>query len=107
MNQKRSWLGVPNRYRISDGLMVIRPKSSATVVVVLPTPNPPAIKIFADTTLSVEGTESTDACPGRKLRNRLLPMMDVAHDTNYWPGFLDRLAATKGPGARAWRWRLN
>src|SRR3954454_22702942 len=35
MNQKRFWPGVPNRYRISSGLIVIRPKSRATVVVVL------------------------------------------------------------------------
>src|SRR5690606_14317232 len=34
MNQNRSCPGVPNRYRISSGLIVIRPKSNATVVVV-------------------------------------------------------------------------
>src|SRR6202034_2041765 len=39
MNQKRSWPGVPKRYRASRLAMVIRPKSIATVVVVLsPTP---------------------------------------------------------------------
>jgi hypothetical protein len=39
MNQKRSWPGVPNRYRTTSELTVIRPKSSATVVVVFaPTP---------------------------------------------------------------------
>src|SRR5882757_9539802 len=31
---KRSWPGVPNRYRISELSSVIRPKSNATVVVV-------------------------------------------------------------------------
>jgi hypothetical protein len=36
MNQNRSWPGVPNRYSTTSELMVIRPKSSATVVVVLP-----------------------------------------------------------------------
>src|ERR1700722_411333 len=36
MNQKRSWPGVPNRYSTTSELMVIRPKSSATVVVVFP-----------------------------------------------------------------------
>src|SRR5882757_5723475 len=35
MNTKRSWPGVPNRYRISDESSVMRPKSSATVVVCL------------------------------------------------------------------------
>src|SRR5580693_5024396 len=39
MNQKRSWPGVPKRYRASRLAIVIRPKSIATVVVVLsPTP---------------------------------------------------------------------
>src|SRR5215211_3724035 len=36
MNQKRSWPGVPNRYRIRSVSRVMRPKSIATVVVVLP-----------------------------------------------------------------------
>src|SRR5262245_44740184 len=36
MNQKRSWPGVPNRYRIRSVSRVMRPKSMATVVVVLP-----------------------------------------------------------------------
>src|ERR1700733_806321 len=36
MNQKRSWPGVPNRYSTRWSLMVIRPKSMATVVDVLP-----------------------------------------------------------------------
>ena len=35
MNQKRSWPGVPNRYRIRSWSRVMRPKSMATVVVVL------------------------------------------------------------------------
>src|SRR4029453_1627238 len=35
MNQKRDWPGVPNRYRISCSSTVMRPKSIATVVVVL------------------------------------------------------------------------
>src|ERR1700761_6454023 len=35
MNQKRSCPGTPNRYSISCSLMVIRPKSRATVVVFL------------------------------------------------------------------------
>src|SRR4051794_24305663 len=35
MNQKRSWPGVPNRYRIRSWSSVMRPKSMATVVVVL------------------------------------------------------------------------
>src|SRR3954452_11709381 len=82
MNQNRSWPGVPNRYSTSSELIVMRPKSSATVVVVLrstpvrssipdpasvssssvrsggisltvptmvvlPTPNPPAIRILS------------------------------------------------------------
>ena len=34
MNQKRSWPGVPNRYRARSARKVIRPKSIATVVVV-------------------------------------------------------------------------
>src|ERR1700728_2855386 len=39
MNQKRSWPGVPKRYRASRLPIVIRPKSIATVVVVFsPTP---------------------------------------------------------------------
>src|SRR5437879_10614346 len=39
MNQKRSWPGVPNRYSTRWVPMVSRPKSIATVVVVLlPTP---------------------------------------------------------------------
>src|SRR5882757_7454354 len=85
MNQKRVWPGVPNRYRIRSRSIEIRPKSIATVVVVLPgtcrlsstptpaevmiasvvsgvisetdptsvvlpTPKPPAITIFADVT---------------------------------------------------------
>src|SRR3954470_21069689 len=85
MNQKRVWPGVPNRYRMRSRSMLIRPKSIATVVVVLPgtcrlsstptpaevmiasvvsgvisetdptsvvfpTPNPPAMTIFADVT---------------------------------------------------------
>src|SRR5215831_4712088 len=36
MNQKRSWPGVPKRYRTSREPIEIRPKSIATVVVVLP-----------------------------------------------------------------------
>src|ERR1700722_7471542 len=36
MNQYLSWPGVPNRYSTICGLMVMRPKSRATVVVVLP-----------------------------------------------------------------------
>src|SRR5262245_13153361 len=36
MNQKRSCPGVPNRYRIRSRSRVMRPKSIATVVVVLP-----------------------------------------------------------------------
>src|SRR4051812_30476316 len=35
MNQKRSWPGVPKRYRIRSWSRVMRPKSMATVVVVL------------------------------------------------------------------------
>src|SRR5690242_17522997 len=35
MNQNRSWPGVPNRYRIRSSSSVMRPKSMATVVVVL------------------------------------------------------------------------
>src|SRR6185437_11270027 len=35
MNQNRCWPGVPNRYRISPASRVSRPKSMATVVVVL------------------------------------------------------------------------
>src|SRR5215218_8538317 len=35
MNQNRDWPGVPNRYRISWSSTVMRPKSMATVVVVL------------------------------------------------------------------------
>src|SRR5262244_3640384 len=35
MNQKRCWPGVPNRYRMSPASRVTRPKSIATVVVVL------------------------------------------------------------------------
>src|SRR3954471_22941367 len=35
MNQKRSWPGVPKRYRIRSWSSVMRPKSMATVVVVL------------------------------------------------------------------------
>src|SRR5215211_5660721 len=35
MNQNRDWPGVPNRYRISCSSTVMRPKSIATVVVVL------------------------------------------------------------------------
>src|SRR5690349_20074676 len=35
MNQNRSWPGVPNRYRIRSWSSVMRPKSMATVVVVL------------------------------------------------------------------------
>src|SRR5688572_15379772 len=36
MKWKRSWPGVPNRYSTISGVSVIRPKSIATVVVVLP-----------------------------------------------------------------------
>src|SRR6202161_4133321 len=36
MNQNRSWPGVPNRYKDRSDRKVIRPKSMATVVVVLP-----------------------------------------------------------------------
>ena len=36
MNQNRVWPGVPNRYRIRSRSIEIRPKSIATVVVVLP-----------------------------------------------------------------------
>src|ERR671919_1664825 len=36
MNPKRSWPGVPNRYITSVSSTVMRPKSMATVVVVLP-----------------------------------------------------------------------
>src|SRR5689334_16222835 len=36
MNQKRFWPGVPNRYSTTLVLMVMRPKSRATVVVSLP-----------------------------------------------------------------------
>src|SRR4051812_18554831 len=89
MNQNRVWPGVPKRYRIRSRSMVIRPKSIATVVVVLPgtwrvsstptpadvmiasvvsgviseteptsvvlpTPNPPAMTIFADVTRPVD-----------------------------------------------------
>src|SRR4249920_2975014 len=35
MNQNRCWPGVPNRYRMSPASRVTRPKSMATVVVVL------------------------------------------------------------------------
>src|SRR5713101_4368046 len=35
MNQNRCWPGVPNRYRINPASRVTRPKSMATVVVVL------------------------------------------------------------------------
>src|SRR5829696_6816472 len=54
MNQKRDWPGVPNRYRISCSSTVMRPKSMATVVVVLsgtkavlPAPNPPATRTLS------------------------------------------------------------
>src|SRR5580698_2694724 len=36
MNQNRSWPGTPNRYSTRRSLIVMRPKSIATVVVVLP-----------------------------------------------------------------------
>src|SRR5450755_1185238 len=84
MNQKRSWPGVPNRYRTRSLRKLMRPKSMATVVVVLrstpvvsstpmlrslrsssvrsgrislivatsvvlPTPNPPAMRILVVT----------------------------------------------------------
>ena len=90
MNQNRVCPGVPNRYRIRSWSIEIRPKSIATVVVVLPgtcrvsstptpadvmmasvvsgvisetdptkvvlpTPNPPAITIFADVTRPDDG----------------------------------------------------
>src|SRR3954470_13719440 len=90
MNQKRVWPGVPNRYRMRSRSMLIRPKSIATVVVVLPgtcrlsstptpaevmiasvvsgvisetdptsvvlpTPKPPAMTIFADVTRPAAG----------------------------------------------------
>src|SRR4051794_22133624 len=90
MNQNRVWPGVPNRYRIRSRSIEIRPKSMATVVVVLPgtlrvsstptpaevmiasvvrgviseteptsvvlpTPNPPAMTIFADVTRPFDG----------------------------------------------------
>src|ERR1039457_6150165 len=45
MNQKRSWPGVPKRYSTRRLPMVIRPKSIATNVV-LPAPNPPAMRIL-------------------------------------------------------------
>src|SRR4051812_16490598 len=52
MNQKRVCPGVPNRYRIRSSAIVMRPKSMATVVVVLPgtlvlssTPDPAAVMI--------------------------------------------------------------
>src|ERR1044072_8232289 len=35
MNQNRFWPGVPNRYSATSGLIVMRPKSRATVVVSL------------------------------------------------------------------------
>src|SRR4029453_2975206 len=95
MNQNRVWPGVPNRYRMRSRSMLIRPKSIATVVVVLPgtcrlsstptpaevmiasvvngvisetdptsvvlpTPNPPAITIFADVTRPAVGRRDSE-----------------------------------------------
>src|ERR1700761_3101166 len=97
MNQKRSCPGTPNRYSISCSLIVIRPKSRATVVVflsgrparlsrptlaalsgssvssgrtslialtsvVLPAPNPPAMRILcADRDPPAGGSEGAEA----------------------------------------------
>src|SRR5450755_531071 len=59
MNQKRSWPGVPKRYSTSRLVRVIRPKSMATVVVVLPsTP-----RRSSKPTLSVLSASSV--CSGR------------------------------------------
>jgi hypothetical protein len=93
MNQKRSCPGVPNRYRVRSERKLIRPKSMATVVVVLrstpvvsstpmlrslsissvysgrisliaptsvvlPAPNPPAIRILAAAGITSASTGS-------------------------------------------------
>src|SRR5690606_8979186 len=104
-NQKRSWPGVPKRESTRSRSMVIRPKSSATVVVsldstpdrsstpvltsvmsssvrsgvisliaetivVLPTPNPPAMRILTDAAKrcefeSTRGSKFSDAIQNR------------------------------------------
>src|SRR4051812_31388682 len=66
MNQKRVWPGVPNRYRIRSRSMLIRPKSMATVVVVLPgtcrlssTPTPAEVMIASVVSGVISETEPT------------------------------------------------
>src|SRR6266508_131919 len=66
MNQNRVWPGVPNRYRMRSRSMVIRPKSSATVVVVLPgicrvssTPMPADVMIASVVSGVISDTEPT------------------------------------------------
>ena len=66
MNQNRVWPGVPNRYRIRSRSIEIRPKSMATVVVVLPgtcrvssTPTPAEVMIASVVSGVISETEPT------------------------------------------------
>src|ERR1700745_3706510 len=59
MNQKRSWPGVPNRYSTRRVPMVSRPKSIATVVVLLlPTPVTSSVPTLAR-------VRASSVCSGR------------------------------------------
>src|SRR3954471_15361957 len=67
MNQKRVWPGVPNRYRIRSRSIEIRPKSIATVVVVLPgtlrvssTPTPAEVMMASVVSGVISETEPTN-----------------------------------------------
>src|SRR4051794_23224399 len=66
MNPKRSWPGVPNRYRTRLSSTVIRPKSIATVVVVFgdmpagsSTPRPTAVMAASVVTGGISDTDAT------------------------------------------------
>src|ERR1700729_4235311 len=88
MNQKRSWPGVPNRYSTKRAPIEIRPKSMATVVVVLPatpvrsstpiptcvvlpTPNPPATTILTGVSWLPSASPSEGAEPIEYLLEQL------------------------------------
>jgi hypothetical protein len=72
MNQKRFWPGVPNKYSTISGLIVMRPKSSATVVVCLPsTPlrsSTPTLASVRSSSVCSEGISLTE------LTNVVLPV---------------------------------
>src|SRR5580698_3525621 len=91
MNEKRSWPGSPNRYTATFLPSVIRPKSSATVVVVLP----PTPDRSSRPTLAVVSVSSVRS----GLTSLIAPTRVVLPDPK--PPAMRILCAVNGPGRAA------